>query len=121
MRRAGNKSVKRLPETEQSSPSKNFGSPIIIGNLGTSNRPHKEAPQKSGKTLEEPVTRADILKNIRQDREARLRGSGRKDSITTSEPLPKTLETSKNKWTLKNIADPSSGFPDWTRLRSQRK
>ena len=62
MRRAGNKSVKRLPETEQSSPSKNFGSPIIIGNLGTSNRPHKEAPQKSGKTLEEPVTRADILK-----------------------------------------------------------
>ena len=40
----GNKAGRRLPEKEQSSLSKNFGAPVIIGNLGTSKRHQKEAP-----------------------------------------------------------------------------
>ena len=43
------------------------------------------------------------------------------DSLTTLEPLPQTLETPKNKRTLKNREDPSSNCPDRTRLRIQRK
>ena len=40
----GNKAGRRLPEKEQSSLSKNFGAPVIIGNLGTCKRHQKEAP-----------------------------------------------------------------------------
>ena len=53
--------------------------------------------------------------------DASSRSSDEEVLLTTSEPPPKTLETSKEKITLKIGADPLSDCTDQTRLRIQRK
>ena len=89
--------------------------------LGQSISPIEKCHQTSGETLEDLEKRADNPKYVRWDKPIQLTREQRENLLTTSEPPPKTSETSKEKRTPKIGADPLSDFTDRIQLRNQRK